>query len=191
MNGLIIRERATFVRLADGKFLIPNPNGATERTNQQTGAKSRFDAYDAVQGHLTRIEAKDGDYGKQYLFWFDTGIVLALKQDNMTTQSLINALASIEIFGVIEVSAYAKEGRTSVYVKNNGQDCKWRVAWENQPKAEPVLNAKTGKPVLNAAGKPTYDTEERVAFFDKLVSEINTRLQGVKVDEPQTEGFDW
>lgn len=185
MNGMFMREKRKYATVGQGLFLMRNPDGKTVITNAK-GESRNYDAYSDMVARLQRIELVDTDFGKKYNFNFDNGVVLSMTQDDMGTQSLINTLASIESFGELTVSAYLnKRGGTSLYVKNNGVEAKWHVAWDDQPKAVKMLD-EDGNPV-QIKGKDVYNSGKRVAFFDKLVTEINTRLQGAKVDETEIE----
>lgn len=166
------------------KFLAKDNDGDIIITDKQNVSR-KYSGFGSLKGHLTDIILKPDSgkgYGAQYQFNIVDAagetMMLMLPADSFLTQGLLNCLASIEEFGELEFSAYIdKEERAKIWLKNDGEDAKWKVPYDEIPKGEPIMTA-SGKPVLNDKGEQQYDYSAKMEWFDtELVPLIREKLK--------------
>lgn len=162
-----------FMKCAKGKFLVKDDEGLFIVKDLE-GNERKYTAFESVKGSLTGIVLKeDGGkgFGAQYQFNIVNSagkvIMLMLKHNSLTAQSLLNTLASIEEFGELTFTTSYKNERTNIWVKNGEADVRWKYALDQLPAVPDMLNS-AGKPIMQN-GKPIKDDSERMEFFESVV----------------------
>lgn len=169
--GFRNRVNATWVKLQNGKFYIPNPKGPDQLTNKK-GVTSQYDTCDIVDCLLKSIkykDSKDSDFGPQWVFEFltDDGKPFILAQSSMSylPYSLMNSFASLTSFGKLELSAAGvvkeKNILTNVYIKNNGEPVRWK--WKIDEIVQPTV-------LLDSDGDPVIENGKIKKSFKKVIA---------------------
>lgn len=171
-----------YFKCTNGKFLVKDEDGDFIVTDKE-GNKRKYTAFELMKGHLTDIVLKEDSgkgFGAQYQFNIlnsaGTTMMLMLKHNSLTTQSLLNSLASIEEFGELTLTTSLKNERTNIWVKNNGADVRWKYQLDELPDVPDMLDNK-GRPIMQN-GKPIKDDSERMEFFvENVIPSILSKVK--------------
>lgn len=203
VDGFENKVLGVFVKCAKGRFLIKDENGDFGLTNQTTGVITKYRSSNCLKNmHLTNITLKE-DSGKGFgrQFQFDlltekgTSLMLMIGYDSLLAQGLLNSLANIEKFGSLELAASMKDDRTSIWLKNDGEDVKWKWNLKKNDANSPIPDGEAvivnGVHRKDKKGNLEYDYSAKMQWFVEVVipgilakvkdSFAGNAAQGVKV----------
>lgn len=179
--GMVTRVRSAFLKVKNGLFLISNPNGDYVDTLKD-GTQKTYQSSEGFDTYLKWVKYDDRDtnkFGDQWIFEFvdDAGecFTMQLKSNSATAFGFLNRLASIEKFGMLELTASKStvdiKGSpvvfTHIWVKNvigkTFTEAKGLYAKENIPQPVPIKD-EFGKPIMKD-GLPMQSYSAKIKFF--------------------------
>lgn len=164
LPGLGVSERSIFLNIKNSKILYKP-------------SKEEEVFYNYIAGRLTKIAERTQDINGKTIVFYDfllenSGVRYKLStiKDSNNSRSIINSLMGVENLAIaeIKIAPYEnKNGFTNIAVYANGQKADWFVESKDLPKIEEVK-------LRN--GNVVHDSGELVAYFEKFVKELNSRL---------------
>lgn len=172
--GFQNKTRGTYFTILDGKFSVKvdeGTEGAVTRENKEGNIVHEV-YHDSFEGFLTKIDTKDGNYGKSWIFTFcdDLGEFynLQLNYSNSFAVAFLKMLPNIDLSKKMELTPSSKmvDGKkvNSLFVKQGGVNIKHAYTREN-PNGMPDLEQKIVK------GQKVWDDTDRLIFLENMVRE--------------------
>lgn len=172
--GFQNKQKGSYFTILDGKFSIKvdqGTEGAVTRENKEGNIVHEI-YHDSFEGFLTKIDTKDGSYGKSWIFTFcdDLGKFynLQLNYSNSFAVAFLKMLPNIDLSKKMELAPSSKmvDGKkvNSLFVKQGGVNIKHAYTREN-PNGMPDLEQKTVK------GQKVWDDTDRLIFLENMVRE--------------------
>jgi hypothetical protein len=192
-------NNAIYYTISDGKICRQHKQpveGSIERVNK-TGRTVHETFHKALKGRITDIQAKDTDFGKQWIVTLqdETGQneKLQFQYSSGYANGFLRALPNVDPSKevIIAPNMQEKDGKkkTTVFLSQLDSDGKWSpLKWhytKDEPNGIPDLEQKKVK------GKTVYDDSEIMEFLEKMVNtEFLPKLKGVAASVGDTEEED-
>lgn len=156
---------------------VPEPTAFSKpRTIESTGRVINEELYGSIEGHLTGLTTRDGQYGKELHIHFadDTKYTLQIPLSSGPAKSFLSAVPNLDLSKPVKLipKAEVKDGvsRTRILLSQNNEGVKWAFTKDNPGGLPPMKKIKV-------KGKETWDDSEQLEFFEKLIAEYHTKLQ--------------
>lgn len=184
-------SNAIYYSIYDGKicrqFREPTPNSRS-RTNKN-GKLVHEEFYDFIDGVITSITTKDGDYGRFWIITLEDGgqtQTLQVQCSSGFANGFLKALPNVDLKSKVKLIPSTKtEGdkkKSTMFINQHGQSIKWFFT-KDQPNGLPELTQKKVK------GKMVWDDSEAVEFLenyvrDHIVPKLPKSVEDVDVPLP-------
>jgi len=178
------RNDARFVTLAQGTMYYKtdehDPKGILTTGSLNDGSSYSFYKKEigAFTGKITsmqyQIHEKFGTKLNIRIEDYDDVIILQIKSDSSTHDSLLNSLANCDLSKKVRISASkGKEGKgTNVWVQQNGININWKFTKENPGNVPKAV-------VKKIQGKESWDFSEIHNFwYEYCINELIPSIQG-------------
>lgn len=148
------------------------------RTVESTGKIVHEELYDSITGKMAAISTREGNYGKELQISLidDRPYVLQLKLSSGPASSFLRALPNVDLakpvtlIPKIEMKGDVK--RTSVIIAQGDKGVKWAFT-KDAPGDLPAMKQ------IKVKGKDVWDDSDQLAYFEKMIAEINNKLSAV------------
>jgi hypothetical protein len=164
-------SNAIYYSIYDGKicrqFREATPNSKT-RVNKN--GKTVFEEfYDYIDGVITSITTKDGDYGRFWIVTLDDGgqtQMLQIQASSGFANGFLKALPNVDLSSKVKLIPSTKqEGdkkKSTLFISQHGNPVKWFFTKENPNKLPPLEKKKV-------KGKEVWDDSEAQEFLEAYV----------------------
>jgi predicted transcriptional regulator len=139
-------------------------------------------SYDYVTGKVLSINLAESTYNNEIIkSWkiklqdSDNEAVLTVGHSSGFTRGLMNSLANADFTRPIKFGCYVKNEYLQPSLYQNGQLLKWK--YEEMPKSDKV----------KVGSKDVYDDTLVIAWLEKLVAEINEKINAAPKEATQVE----
>jgi hypothetical protein len=168
----------TYLSVQNGKVAkrVQEPTAASKsRTVESTGKVIHEELFDSITGNMTAISTRDGNFGKELQITLadDRPYILQLKLSSGPASSFLRALPNVDLtkpvtlIPKIEMKGDVK--RTSVIIAQGGKGVKWAFTKDAPGDLPPMRQIKV-------KGKDVWDDSDQLAYFEKMITDINTKL---------------
>jgi len=175
----------TYLSVQNGKVAkrVQEATAASKsRTVESTGKVIHEELFDSITGHMTAISTRDGNFGKELQITLadDRPYILQLKLSTAAASSFLSALPNVDLqkpvtlIPKIEVkTTYMGEvKRTSVIIVQENKGVKWAFR-KDAPGDLPAMRK------IMVKGKEVWDDTDQLAYFEKMITDINNKLSAV------------
>ena len=171
----------TYLSVQNGKVAkrVPEPTAASKsRTVESTGKVVHEELFDSITGRMTGISTREGNYGKELQITLadDRPYILQLKLSSGPASSFLRALPNVDLqkpvtlIPKIEMKGDVK--RTSVIIAQGDKGVKWAFTKDAPGDLPPMRQIKV-------KGKDVWDDSDQLAYFEKMIADINNKLSAV------------
>ena len=168
----------TYLSVQNGKVAkrVQEPTPASKsRTVESTGKIVHEELYDSITGKMAGISTRDGNFGKELQITLidDRPYVLQLKLSSGPASSFLRALPNVDLqkpvtlIPKIEMKGDVK--RTSVIIAQGDKGVKWAFTKDAPGDLPPMKQIKV-------KGKDVWDDSDQLAYFEKMITDINNKL---------------
>jgi len=147
------------------------------RTIESSGKVIHEELYDSLEGRITAISTREGNFGKELLIAISDGdetFQLQLKLSSSPASSFLKALPNIDLPKVVtfipKMQIVNDIRRTSIVLSQANKGIKHAFTKDNPGDLPPMKKIKV-------KGKDTWDDSEQLEFFDKMISEFAEKLR--------------
>lgn len=164
---------------------------ATETSKQRTlesGKVIHEELYDSLEGRITNIVFKDGEYGTQLIITVDNdGQVgnLQMPLSSTPASGFLKALPNVDPATAVNFSPKMEEKdgkrKTTLFVNQNGKAVKWYWTKDNPGDLPPLKKIKV-------KGKETWDDSDQIDYLKAYVN--NEFLPKLSAEKPTIEEAD-
>jgi len=172
-----------YYSIVQGDFVRRVPVGhpdAVERTNKLGNVVHEIHV-NAIDGTLTDLHTKDGDYGLELIATVsdkDGNYIIQMPFKSSTAKIFMTLLPNVDFSKPLEISVAQtkkEDGKTRdvLFVKQDGTNIKWAYTKAN-PNGLPPMVEKT------KLGKKEWDDTDQLEFFLKSVAELSAKISSVK-----------
>ena len=172
--------RIQYLTVQGGKIArrVPEPTERSkERVIESSGKHIHEELYDTLEGVMTSISTRDGNYGKELLITVNDGeqsFQLQLKLSSSPASSFLRALPNLDkskpflIIPKMEMKGDIR--RTTIVLSQDNKGVKWAFTKDNPGDLPPMKKIKV-------KGKDVWDDSEQLEFFEKMIVANNNCLQ--------------
>jgi hypothetical protein len=171
----------TYLSVQNGKVAkrVPEPTAASKsRTVESTGVVVHEELFDSITGKIVALGTREGNFGKELKITLadDRAYVLQLKLSSGPASSFLRALPNVDLqkrvtlIPKIEMKGDVK--RTSVIIAQGGKGVKWAFTKDAPGDLPPMKQIKV-------KGKDVWDDSDQLAYFEKMITDINNKLSAV------------
>jgi hypothetical protein len=171
----------TYLSVQNGKVAkrVQEATAASKsRTVESTGKVVHEELFDSITGQMTAISTREGNFGKELQITLadDRSYVLQLKLSSGPASSFLRALPNVDLqkpvtlIPKIEMKGDVK--RTSVIIAQGDKGVKWAFTKDAPGDLPPMKQIKV-------KGKDVWDDSDQLAYFEKMITDINNKLSAV------------
>jgi len=164
-----------------------------ERVIESSGKHIHEELYDTLEGTMTGISTRDGNYGKELLITVNDGeqsFQLQLKLSSSPASSFLRALPNLDkskpflIIPKMEMKGDIR--RTTIVLSQDNKGVKWAFTKDAPGDLPPMKKIKV-------KGKDVWDDSEQLEYFEKLIAETDIKLKatGTLAIGAEVEGEDY
>lgn len=148
-----------------------------ERVIESSGKHIHEELYDTLEGVMTGISTRDGNYGKELLITVHDGeqsFQLQLKLSSSPASSFLRALPNLDkskpflIIPKMEMKGDIR--RTTIVLSQDNKGVKWAFTKDAPGDLPPMKKIKV-------KGKDVWDDSEQLEYFEKMILAHNNCLQ--------------
>lgn len=163
-----------YLSIQSGKIAhrIAEPTQTSKSRTLDSGKVVHEELFDSLEGTITNITFKDGDYGTQLLIAIDNDgerATLQMPLSSSPAMGFLKALPNVEVTKAVKLSPKMEEKdgkrKTSLFLSQGGQGVKWYWTKDN-PGELPTLKK------VKIKGKETWDDSDQIEFLQKYVNKI-------------------
>lgn len=132
--------------------------------------------YDNLEGSITDISTKDGNFGKQLLITITSDgekAVLQMPFSSGSASSFLKALPNVDLSQPVtlrpKMEVDGEKKKTVLFITQNGKGIKWYWTKDN-PGALPPMEK------IKVKGKETWDDSKQLEFFENFLQEVRAKL---------------
>ena len=168
----------TYLSVQNGKVAkrVQEPTPASKaRTVESTGKIVHEELYDSITGKLAGISTRDGNFGKELQITLidDRPYVLQLKLSSGPASSFLRALPNVDLQKPVtltpKIEMKGDVKRTSVIIAQGDKGVKWAFTKDAPGDLPPMKQIKV-------KGKDVWDDSDQLAYFEKMIADINNKL---------------
>ena len=185
-----------YLTIQNGKIArrVPEPTERSkERVIESSGKHIHEELYDTLEGTMTGISTRDGNYGKELLITVNDGeqsFQLQLKLSSSPASSFLRALPNLDkskpflIIPKMEMKGDIR--RTTIVLSQDNKGVKWAFTKDAPGDLPPMKKIKV-------KGKDVWDDSEQLEYFEKLIAETDIKLKatGTLAIGAEVEGEDY
>jgi hypothetical protein len=164
---------AIYLAIVSGKIAQrkKEPSSTTTTRTTDEGKIIHEEIYSSVEGMITDIGFKDGDYGKQLLVTIESDgdkAILQMPFSSGTASSFIKALPNVDLTKPVKLSPKMEEKdgkkKTVLFVNQDGKAAKWFWTKDNPGELPPMKKIKI-------KGKESWDDSDQLEYFETFIKE--------------------
>jgi hypothetical protein len=164
---------AIYLGIVSGKIAQrkKEPTSTTTTRTTDEGKLIHEELFSSVEGHITDITFKEGDYGKQILVTIDNEgdkAILQMPFSSGTASSFIKALPNVDLSKPVKLSPKMEEKdgkkKTVLFVNQGGKAAKWFWTKDNPGDLPPMKKIKI-------KGKESWDDSDQLDYFESFIKE--------------------
>jgi hypothetical protein len=169
-----------YLSIQNGKIArrVQEPTATSKsRVIEGSGKLIHEELYDSVEGMLTGLATREGNYGKELMITINDQVEsyqLQIKLSSSPASAFLRALPNVapEMPLLIIPKIQEKDGvrRTSIILSQGNKGVKWAFTKDNPGDLPPMKKIKV-------KGKETWDDSEQLEFFEKLIIEYSNTLK--------------
>jgi hypothetical protein len=188
-----------YLSIQSGKIAqrIAEPSSTSKSRTLESGKVIHEELYDTLEGRITGIQFKDGDYGQQLIISMENeGDVAHLQMplSSSPASGFLKALPNVQPGALVKFKPSMKEEngkrKTSLFLSQGGQGVKWYWTKDN-PGDLPSMKK------IKVKGKETWDDSDQIDYLKAYVTEqflpkikdVNAAPPAVEADEDETTPF--
>lgn len=167
-------SNAAYYNITNGKICRQFKHktaSSIERTNKN-GVQVHEEFYDYIEGTITNVMAKDGNYGK---FWEvqmqdgDEKYLLQFQYSSGYANAFLMALPNVDLSQPVRIvpkqTIEGDKKRTALFINQDGQGIKWAWTKEN-PGDLPQMKQ------VKVKGQLTWDDSEKMEYLEAMVKSV-------------------
>jgi hypothetical protein len=169
-----------YLSIQNGKIArrVQEPTATSKsRVIEGSGKLIHEELYDSVEGMLTGLATREGNYGKELMITINDQVEsyqLQIKLSSSPASAFLRALPNVapEMPLLIIPKIQEKDGvrRTSIILSQGNKGVKWAFTKDNPGDLPPMKKIKV-------KGKETWDDSEQLEFFEKMIAEYSNKLK--------------
>ena len=169
-----------YLSIQNGKVArrVQEPTATSKsRVIEGSGKLIHEELYDSVEGLMTGLSTREGNYGKELLITINDQVdsyQLQIKLSSSPASAFLRALPNVAIDQPLLIipKIQEKDGvrRTSIILSQGNKGIKWAFTKDNPGDLPPMKKIKV-------KGKETWDDSEQLEFFEKLIVEYSNKLK--------------
>lgn len=181
-------QNGIYLSIQSGKIAhrIAEPSQTSKSRTLDSGKVIHEELFDSLEGVITNITFKDGEYGTQLLVSIDNDgerATLQMPLSSSPSMAFLKALPNVDVSKAVKISPKMQEvdgkRRTSLFVNQDGKAVKWFWTKDN-PGQLPNLKK------VKIKGKETWDDSDQIEFLqDYVKTQILPKLNGALVVNQQ------
>lgn len=157
---------------------VQEPTGKSKaRTIESSGKIVHEELYDSVEGRITAIGTREGNYGKELIITINDGddnFQLQLKLSSSQASCFLRCLPNIDlsknVMFIPKVQIVNDIKRASLVLAQGNHGVKHAFTKDN-PGDLPLMKK------IKVKGKETWDDSEQLEFFEQLISDYAEKLK--------------
>jgi hypothetical protein len=169
-----------YLSIQGGKIAqrVPEATAFTRTRTLETGKVIHEQLYDSVEGIITGIKTRDGNYGKELHVTLadDAAYVLQLSLSSGPASSLLKALPNVDPTKPLRIipKVQEKDGvkRTALILSQDNAGVKWAFTKENPGDLPPMEKIKV-------KGKETWDDSKQLEYFEQMITDFAKKLTAI------------
>lgn len=163
---------AIYLSISQGKIArrLKEPTSTSKTRTTKEGKLVHEELYDSLQGIITDISTKDGNYGRELLITIsDDGekAVLQLSLSSGPASSFLKALPNVNLTRPVtlrpKMETDGDKSKTTLFISQDGAGVKWYWTKDNPGKLP-------GLKKIKVKGKDTWDDSEQLDFFENYIA---------------------
>jgi len=169
-----------YLSIQNGKIArrVQEPTATSKsRVIEGSGKLIHEELYDSVEGVMTGIATREGNYGKELLITINDQVdsyQLQIKLSSSPASAFLRALPNVAIGCPLLIipKIQEKDGirRTSIVLSQYNKGVKWAFTKDNPGDLPPMKKIKV-------KGKETWDDSEQLEYFEKMIAEYSNKLK--------------
>jgi len=169
-----------YLSIQNGKIArrVQEPTATSKsRVIEGSGKLIHEELYDSVEGVMTGLATREGNYGKELLITINDQVEsyqLQIKLSSSPASAFLRALPNVapEMPLLIIPKIQEKDGvrRTSIILSQGNKGIKWAFTKDNPGDLPPMKKIKV-------KGKETWDDSEQLEYFEKMIAEYSNKLK--------------
>jgi hypothetical protein len=169
-----------YLSIQNGKVArrVQEPTATSKsRVIEGSGKLIHEELYDSVEGLMTGLATREGNYGKELLITINDQVdsyQLQIKLSSSPASAFLRALPNVapEMPLLIIPKIQEKDGvrRTSIILSQGNKGVKWAFTKDNPGELPPMKKIKV-------KGKETWDDSEQLDYFEKMIAEYSNKLK--------------
>ena len=179
-----------YLSIQSGKIAqrIAEPSSTSKSRTLESGKVIHEELYDTLEGRITGIQFKDGDYGQQLIISLENeGDVAHLQMplSSSPASGFLKALPNVQPGALIKFKPKLEEKdgkrKTSLFLSQGGQGVKWYWTKDN-PGELPRMKK------IKVKGKETWDDSDQIDYLKAYVTDtFLPKIGAVKAEQPAVE----
>lgn len=166
-------QAGIYLSIQSGKIAhrVPEATATSKSRTLDTGKVIHEELYDSLDGRITGISFKDGDYGQQLLIQVEADgqrATLQMPLSSSPASGFLKALPNINADIPVKFSPKMQEvdgkRRTSLFLSQAGKGIKWFWTKDNPGDLPPMKKIKV-------KGKETWDDSEQIEYLMAYVKD--------------------
>lgn len=179
-----------YLSIQSGKIAqrIAEPSSTSKSRTLESGKVIHEELYDTLEGRITGIQFKDGEYGTQLIISLENeGDVAHLQMplSSSPASGFLKALPNVQPNALIKFKPKLEEKdgkrKTSLFLSQGGQGVKWYWTKDN-PGELPTMKK------IKVKGKETWDDSDQIDYLKAYVTDtFLPKIGAVKAEQPAVE----
>lgn len=176
-----------YLSIQSGKIAqrIADPSSTSKSRTLESGKVIHEELYDTLEGRITGIQFKDGDYGQQLIISLENeGDVAHLQMplSSSPASGFLKALPNVQPTALVKFKPKMEEKdgkrKTSLFLSQGGQGVKWYWTKDN-PGELPTMKK------IKVKGKETWDDSDQIDYLKAYVTDTFLPKIGKSVSDNQ------
>lgn len=166
-------KQGIYLSIQSGKIAqrITEPSSTSKSRTLESGKVIHEELYDTLEGRITGIQFKDGEYGTQLIITMENEGDIAHLQMPLSSSpasGFLKALPNVQPFALVKFKPSMKEEngkrKTSLFLSQGGQGVKWYWTKDNPGDLPPMKKIKV-------KGKETWDDSDQIDYLKAYVTD--------------------
>lgn len=166
-------KQGIYLSIQSGKIAqrIAEPTSTSKSRTLESGKVIHEELYDTLEGRITGIQFKDGDYGQQLIISLENEGDIAHLQMPLSSSpasGFLKALPNVQPEALVKFKPKMEEKdgkrKTSLFLSQGGQGVKWYWTKDNPGELPPMKKIKV-------KGKETWDDSDQIDYLKAYVTD--------------------